>query len=396
MIASARPKLASLELLRGLAALEVFVDHLLQLSPLRQRLEWLVPLSNFKTEAVVLFFVLSGTVIRIALDRSDWNLEHFVRARLVRILPVYLIALAVAMLAQSIVGDRIDPLQYAGHLLFLQTIESQLVHPVSTNLPLWSLSYEMFFYTVTAVILAITRSSAPGRGWTLWAMAAALAMLSTYFADPGGGLGFIQSMLAMSASWLLGFFAPDLGRRLRPTAGQAAVFIAMIPLVSRLPTVHGYYAPTRFFLLAALALPLILNLRAVDDGEKHRPAFLWSLAIAVFAIAVAALETSDSLPSSKRIYAMLPVAALVAARPAAALGSWVVRYGERWILDFGRSSYGLYAVHFPILAVTKFVISHWLLQLLVPIVAVGLLVWIAEFGIQPRIVRRFIPARSVS
>ncbi len=391
-----RPKMASLELVRGLAALEVFVDHLLQLPDLRERFQWLVPLSNFATEAVVLFFVLSGTVIRIALERSGWQLGHFVRARLVRILPVYLIALAVAAFAQWRLGDAIDPVQYGGHLLFLQTIQGQLVFPVSTNLPLWSLSYEMFFYAVTALVLALTRSPAPGRGWTAWALLAGAAALSTYVATPGGFPGYAQTMLAMSASWLLGFHAPELGRRLRPTAAQAAVFLALIPLVSRLPTVHGYYAPTRFFLLAALTLPLILHLRATGEGEPPRPLFLWTLAAAVFAIAAATLVTSDSLPSSKRIYTLLPLGVLLVARPAIALGQWFVRTGERWILEFGRSSYCLYAVHFPILALTRHAFDRWLPQLVVPIVAVGLLVWVAEFGIQPWIARRVAAPRPAA
>lgn len=381
--------MASLELVRGLAALEVFVDHLLQIPELRDRLAWLVPLSNFATEAVILFFVLSGTVIRTALARADWNPGHFVRGRLVRILPVYLVALAVAALAQWWIGERIDPVQYGGHLLFVQTIEGQLMYPVPTNVPLWSLSYEMFFYATTALVLVTTRTPAPGKGWSLWALIATVALLSTYVSVPNGLPGYAQTMLAMSASWLLGFFSPELGRRLRPTAAQAAVFLALIPLVSRLPTVHGYYAPTRFFLLAALALPLILHLRAVDDNAAPRPWFLWSLAAVIFAISASTLVTSDSLPSSKLIYTLLPLLVMVVARPAARLGAGFVRIGERWILEFGRSSYCLYAVHFPILVMTRRAFDQWLPQLLAPIVAVGLLIWVAEYGIQPRIARRF-------
>ena len=151
-------RLLGLELLRGLAALVVLLEHVrysvrdvcgsdVALPPLITRVEgyW----------GVDLFFVLSGYVIGLALDKPGTTARSFLLARLARVLPLYLIAATFSLIYETchtgettvaklvttytlmpLAGDALDPAP---------------VHPFG-----WTLCYEFLFYlTATGLFAAL-------------------------------------------------------------------------------------------------------------------------------------------------------------------------------------------------------------------------------------------------
>lgn len=147
--------LLNLHLLRAFAALAVVYFHItspngLNLSP------------NIGSHGVDVFFVMSGFIIAYIGARSP---DRFLVRRFIRIVPFYWTAtLAIfalsALVPQYFHSTRPDVVQLVCSLFFVprQTSYSGMV---PTLLLGWSLNYEMYFYVLFALALAIAPRIAP-------------------------------------------------------------------------------------------------------------------------------------------------------------------------------------------------------------------------------------------
>lgn len=158
---------------RGLAALLVAVHHLIaffepviavRLQGARPAMQVLQFISELNFHAVMFFFFISGWSIFLSLKQiqatntpAPWRVYLWRRAR--RILPMYWLALLWAW-ALALIGKRHDLDLSAGtlvgNLLFLQTpptLTDQWFVPFAGNGPLWSLSYEAWYYLALPSLL---------------------------------------------------------------------------------------------------------------------------------------------------------------------------------------------------------------------------------------------------
>ncbi len=172
----ARPAMAAplllwqLDAVRGAAACYIACAHLFrdQLGGRVPVLGWLL---GFGQEAVIAFFLLSGFVIH-------WSVAHkpglrfgaYLRARAVRIYPLFVLTLVVAALVargQAPPDPRTSWPTFLGNLLMLQ--DAGFVKPgvwVETyagTLALWSLSYEWWFYMMYFPLSTRLRPGAQAR-----------------------------------------------------------------------------------------------------------------------------------------------------------------------------------------------------------------------------------------
>jgi peptidoglycan/LPS O-acetylase OafA/YrhL len=137
----------AVEGLRGLAALWVCCSH--AINDLDRTYQ---PASIFGhlfvgREAVWIFFVLSGYVIGITSTEefSNKNAYSYLLKRGIRIIPMYLLAIAISYLVLPIDSGQI----IVGNILFLQNL---IVPVISANRALWSLNYEVIYYLVFLII----------------------------------------------------------------------------------------------------------------------------------------------------------------------------------------------------------------------------------------------------
>ncbi len=152
-----------IDLLRGMAALVVFVGHARgayfcewsELSPADKNIFTAIiyTFSFFRREAVIVFFVLSGYLVgggAIEKARSGtFSLRHYLCARTARIYVVLIPALLLTAACDYLSGSW-DPMRnsignFFGNLANLQTIT---LPEYGTNTPLWSLSLEWWYYLV--------------------------------------------------------------------------------------------------------------------------------------------------------------------------------------------------------------------------------------------------------
>lgn len=102
-------------------------------------------------EMVTFFFVLSGFVMGIAYLKKDFFIGSYLWARVSRIIPVYLLALGMMIIAFIMLNKDINFVSLLLNLTLFQSWVSP--YPLSLNAPGWSLSVEAFFYITFPFIL---------------------------------------------------------------------------------------------------------------------------------------------------------------------------------------------------------------------------------------------------
>ncbi|MDB5725845.1 MAG: Acyltransferase family protein [Novosphingobium sp.] len=243
-----RPLSVWLDLVRALAALAVVIGHAKQIHV------YTGPFPSsmfFQKNAVVVFFVLSGMVIAASVDRDRKSLGHFAIARISRIMPVALgaiaVSLAVAALDVRLQGDPLfvedlrwaDPRELLRALLFLSESYTTGFPP---NAPYWSLSYEVWFY---ALFAAATYLSGPMRAIWLAGLAA--------IAGP--------NILLLLPIWLVG------------------VALVRTPLAARVPT-----SLAGGFIVLAIAALFVAPLFATDAFRLLRPLVPWRMGSSLYVL----------------------------------------------------------------------------------------------------------------
>ncbi len=341
-------RLEGLEFLRALCALVVMLNHvwgegigLPQYSPV-------IAIYSYSIEAVMGFFVLSGCVISLQ-DYADTG--RYVRARLVRLLPVYYATLALAVVGMALCGVDYTPSQLIGNLLFLQTQDWKPLDPLRFFIPSWSLSYEFYYYVVFIAIMAAPRLLLP-----LLAASIVVGGGLYFVPKPAGPALWLLHVFSFFGMWLAGVLITRLYRRGHAVSIGTGAFMLMIGFcLARVsfttPSKFDYFRLACFSLGFAIFVWSMLS-RAMLSTPDKRKSFLDLDPVARGAIAAAILalfwRASDSFMSTKIV---LTVGVVVFTLFPATLASWVtqaMRPLTPVMLYIAGLSYALYLVHYPL------------------------------------------------
>ena len=162
-----------IQYLRGIAALMVVWFHAADQLP---GVNALIP-NTFGNSGVDLFFVISGFIMVVTTQGATISPFEFMRRRIIRVVPLYWM-LTVAMVGAALMAPSlfrtliVTPLALVESLLFIPHYSNSfpaMAWPLLV--PGWTLNFEMFFYLVFALALAL-----PAR-WRLAALAAVFASL---------------------------------------------------------------------------------------------------------------------------------------------------------------------------------------------------------------------------
>lgn len=147
-------KLTKLEAIRGFAAFYVVLHHLIP----KKFFFFGIDIFGFGQEAVILFFVLSGFVIQYSYEKKYTSTSAFLLKRFIRIyIPLFIVFIA-NYATLSIGNNELININYQnlfGNIFMLQDSTAKpniLFKSFLGNLPLWSLSYEWWFYILFIVI----------------------------------------------------------------------------------------------------------------------------------------------------------------------------------------------------------------------------------------------------
>lgn len=162
-----RPFSIYLDLVRFLAAALVYMYH----SNQRQLVKAVLPFSDYGHSSVIVFFVLSGFVIAFvtATKESDWR--TYTASRLSRVYSVALPAIVLTLVLDA-VGRQLMPNSYQQYpydqhvlrslisLLMLNEVWFVSVSSFS-NVPYWSITYEIWYYAAFGLLTFLPRRLAP-------------------------------------------------------------------------------------------------------------------------------------------------------------------------------------------------------------------------------------------
>jgi peptidoglycan/LPS O-acetylase OafA/YrhL len=198
-----KQKLEKLEALRGFAALYVVLFHALP-----QKFYFMGinvgALFRFGPESVILFFILSGFVIKYTFEKSKVKtFRHYFIRRFIRLyIPLFFIFILGYVLKCVHEGGLADPewRQLGGNLLMIQDVITQkpnvLCGVYMGNGPLWSLSYEWWFYMLFFVLVTRIKPEKIN----LWVSIISITAAFSYLFYPF----FVNRLLMYFAIWWIG------------------------------------------------------------------------------------------------------------------------------------------------------------------------------------------------
>jgi len=378
-------------MLRGLSAVAVLVCHFSINFPEVGASELRNAVSNWGVTAVVIFFVLSGAVIRISVEHSGFSRASFLWRRGVRILPLYLLAVAASV---ALDPASAETKALGGHVFFVATLPGWIAPTFASNPVLWSLSYEIFFYVLYALLGGpVARAEKIGVS-----LAAVCGVLLCTNPSMPGWIAHWVSMFAFYGVWMAGYLFVKRRSFFGIGVLPASLMAGCIPMLAR-SSISGGYPDYAQSLLVALAIGFLLVVWTNEASAKKERNGGWLLSLAFYAACTGLfLLLTRSRLHANAIYMLFPWLVLA--------GAWALQQckaSERlapmavWL---GMISYALYLFHYPVFYGTAKIVgtSNWLVAI-AAVCLVFLLSHVLEYSFQPRVakwLRKYAPSRGRS
>ncbi len=339
-----RPELRALTSLRFFAALAVVILHYRDLlGPMPDWLRQLVIGGQF---GVTFFFVLSGFILTyryrdwFAGGVSETRVWWFLRFRLARLYPVYLLGLLLDtpwhLLERASAGQlgEVAHTYWASWLLNavgLQAWVPSVPFAMFWNTPAWSVAAEFFFYATFPWLCAALFKSGRRVAWYLWALPVAVLM---------GTLLYALVLYAMNDLW-------------RVEAGTQYLVLTYNPLLRYSEFLSGCLAGHAFLLMRSGAVGQRLPGLQTASGRNGL------LGLCLVLIVARVMHTDYSGPSAgwwlfdvstKHTSFIPPFVGLILA--VASGPTWLSPLLEhpRLVL-LGEASYSLYIIHWSVVTV---------------------------------------------
>lgn len=325
-------RLLGIEALRGFAAVYVFIGHAV-LSLIRPEGVAAFPF-KFGGEAVILFFLISGfTVTYSHLNSTDQCFKDYFRKRFLRIYPIFALSLLISIISYPERGIQWPEL--IGNIFMLQEYSlSRFGVLVDTyrNPALWSLSYEWWFYILF---------------WPIWA-------------------------------WV--------------NPKRQLMLVVILSSLSTFSYFHFKFQP--FLFVSYLSIWWLGHELAVayqkDQGMPNfRKSLLLMLPVVAFigVLAMSGLHAESISASKSHLLELRQYLVAFALFSITQLIGWerISQLGKIKILSqhLASISYGIYALHFPIIfLIEKYIGAGWS-GLILSMPMVWAVAWIAEKKLQP-------------
>jgi peptidoglycan/LPS O-acetylase OafA/YrhL len=410
---------------RGFAALYVLIMHVVILTGISTSL----PVGSYsKTgvdlfllyghQAVLLFFVLSGFSIHYA--SADRQLNHkqgllnYYYLRWRRIYPIFFLAVLLT-LGLDVLGTAFSLYSYPQdineldflHALFTfsfltdRSYVDGILQPVlNSNGPLWSLSYEVFYYLIYPAYWFISKRY----GITGSILLGIILSVSSFVLGKMFGAQHILNVLNLYVIWCLGAVLAEMHRRNISYQLPAYIHTLLIYIMLQAAWVLGNvtYTVGAFFeitwgVLFFLIMLLYIRKDSVHELNTGYKVMVLFIAFLGYLVILAGVNRLHFVSDLQLFYSRITLTLLMFG-----LGLFIPRFDIQSISNallkpvykFGKSSYGIYIIHYPMLlfviyAIQKTGLPVWLSILFVPVILY--LAWVIELRYQPFILQYIDP-----
>jgi len=377
-----------LEFIRGAAAVTVLLYHFLELHTLGSHSKHFY-LSNWGTDAVIVFFILSGIVINISQTHNPKPKGEFIANRLLRIYPLLIVGLLMGLFvlfatkapmpsAGTITGNFFMVSALAGYM-------NNIVPCIETNSPLWSLSFEIVFY----LLFAFSIGKHQKRILFSWFLISLAAMPFYYFGVGNDVFKHLIAVLSFSSIWLIGYYIYEYRHSFYADKYVAIFSAGALPLISRMHLSHIYYDPAKYLLFAIFAMPFFRYcLQVPAEGKKIR---LYYLALPYVLLVYIVFTQPYITFLNFVLYSSLPIGLLVVCFMASILNlkDLIISKINTTGSVLGKYSYALYITHYPVLFFCASYFHSTIVYLVIGLSFVILITYSLETYLQPAVVVLF-------
>ncbi len=309
--------ITNVQLLRGIAALMVVIFHLtMKLQPFGLDGSQV----SFLQAGVDIFFVISGFIMVYVARQRDRGAGRFMSDRLIRIVPLYWLLTIAAYFLQT--TDARPVSDVVRSLAFVPSGSAPLFNPLVDGG--WTLNLEMYFYTIFAVSLAITRGERQR-----FAIVAALliSVVAASLVLPGRYLPFYGNEIVFE--FVIGMALARVGERFKavpPVAawgllGAGGLLIGFDPLAQLGSRLLSAGVPAGLIVAAVLSLESA-GRRVTSPGALLLGAISYALYLS-HVLVFAAIDRGLGWPGSNA-NPLAVCAAFVAALLTALISAWLV------------------------------------------------------------------------
>ncbi|MGQ8364653.1 acyltransferase family protein [Glaciecola sp. 1036] len=322
--------IASLDGLRAIAAVSVFIVHFQQFT----KVSGSAGMFDFErlmingNTGVALFFILSGFLLSMpfwgkAESNQLPNIKEYFANRALRIIPIYYICLFALLALKGFSGADANFNNIISHLFFLHNLKDYQV--MSLNPPFWTLAVEFQFYLLLPLFfLAIKPLSTIFKQTSIFLLAIGLFLLHIWLMHKLES--YTDWPITFSLIWPFGF-------------ESHANFSGALK--------YSTLAHLPHFLLGVFTASIFLKVKNVSSTILFDLLF-WSALIASFIILATPLDDSLQVTYGRYNFPYIPLllATVLLSAPLSKTAKFLLE--SSMIKFIGVVSYGIYIFHYPI------------------------------------------------
>jgi peptidoglycan/LPS O-acetylase OafA/YrhL len=341
------------------------------------------------TDALIMFFMLSGLVINLSESKKPKSRNEFIKNRFIRIYPQFVVGMLLGILALLITGTAFPPLKVIiGNFLIVSTMKDYMgyiVPSIQSNLPVWSLSFEVAFYVLFSLSIGRNQKKA----LFYWFILALIAIPAFFFKTDRDVFTHIIAVFAFSSVWLVGYYIYEFRYYFYVEKYTVLFGLGILPLISRMQFSANFYDPLKYFIFSIFAIPFFrFCLQLPPAGKKIKMIYLVipHTLFVIAALAIRYMPLTNTIVYSTFPYLYMSVWWLTEKFN---LKGFVLKFIDKAGSLTGKYSYPLYISHYTVLFVFSKYIHHVLIYALVSLPIIAIIAYLLENWFQPLMMRYF-------
>ena len=371
-----------LEFLRGISTVFILGWHMAFLAPTGHATRLT---AYWGTDALIMFFMLSGLVINLSETQKPKPVKAYLSNRFIRIYPQFIAGMLLAFLALYITNTSFPSIKaIIGNFFMVSTMKDYMgyvVPSIQSNLPVWSLSFEVAFY----VLFAFTIGRNQKKAIFYWFMLALIAIPLYFLKTDRDVLTHIIAVFAFSSVWLVGYYIYQYRDYFYAEKYTVLFGLGILPLISRIQFSANFYDPLKYFIFSIFAIPFFRYcLQLPPAGKKIKMIYLIipHTIFVIAALTIRYMPLTNTIVYSTFPYVYMGVGYVIEKLK---IKDWLINFITKVGTVTGKYSYSLYISHYTVLFVFSKLIHNVLLYALVSLPIILVIAYGLESWLQPAV-----------
>jgi len=379
-----------LEFFRGIATVFIIGWHMAFLAPTGRPTHLT---AYWGTDALIMFFMLSGLVINLSESRRPKSIRAFLNNRFIRIYPQFVMGMLLAFLALYVTDTAFPSLTaIMGNFFMVSTMNDYMGYvstSIQSNLPVWSLSFEMAFY----LLFAFTIGRNQKKIIFSWMLLSLAAIPLFFMHTQRDALTHVIAIFAFSATWIIGYYVYQYRDYFYAEKYTVLFSLGILPLISRMQFSANFYDPLKYFIFAIFAIPFFRYcLQLPPSGKKIKMVHVVipHIFFVICALTIRYMPLKNAIIYSTLPYVYMGIGYFI---DLFKLKEIVIKFMTKIGDVFGKYSYSLYISHYTVLFIFSKLIHYVWLYALVSLPFIAIIAYGLESWLQP-IVTSFFKRRE--